>query len=138
VWQEHCVLLDTVTRCIQLLRSASSTVSSTDSARSSLTKVAVEMMNQRHWDPRAHPQWLALEVLQRITIRPRQYIVAKQLLANLGGPGLSEEERGAMLQVRLFVRMISYVYSMSSEGRGKQKTHQKATAYDLPQSGQLD
>jgi hypothetical protein len=110
VWQEHCVLLDTVTRCLQLLQSASSSssVASADSARSSLTKVAAEMMNQRHWDPHAHPQWLALEVLQRITIRPRQYTVAKQLLENLGGPGLSEEERGAMLQVRPVLRTILY------------------------------
>jgi hypothetical protein len=56
-------------------------------------------MNQRQWNCSEHPQWLALEVLQRIKIRPRQYTVAKQLLDNLGGAGLSEEERGAVLQV---------------------------------------
>jgi hypothetical protein len=58
-------------------------------------------MNRREWNCSDHPEWLALELLQRLKIRPRQYTVAKQLLQNLGGAGLTEEERGAVLQVRL-------------------------------------
>jgi hypothetical protein len=67
----------------------------------SLTSVAVDLLNQQQWRSSEHPEWLALQLLQRIQIRPRQYTVAKQLLDNLGGPGLSVEDRGAVLQVQL-------------------------------------
>jgi hypothetical protein len=103
VWQEHCVLLDTVTRCLQRMQSGSLLSTGPKSASNSLASLANELTDQRQWDCREHPLWLAFEVLQRIKIRPRQFTVAQQLLDNLGEAGLSEkkEHRGAVLQVRL-------------------------------------
>jgi hypothetical protein len=101
IWQEHCVLLELVNRCLYNLHVAASSKAVTEAANNSLTSVAVDLLSQQQWRSFNHPEWLALEVLQRIKIRPQQYTVAKQLLDNLGGAGLSEEDRGAVLQVQL-------------------------------------
>lgn len=102
MWQAKCVLLDTVTRCLHILITATSGSSThTQATGDALAAVATELSNNRQWSYAEHPQWLAFEVLQRIMIRPRQHTVAQQLLHNLGGAGLSDKDRGAVLQVRL-------------------------------------
>lgn len=98
LWQRQCVLLEKVTRCLQLLSTARSS-SSAELVANALNAAAVEMSSTRQWEHSEHPKWLAFEVLQRITIRPQQYTVAKQLLDNLGGASLDDEDRGAVLQV---------------------------------------
>lgn len=102
LWQEHCVLLDKITRCLQQLR-----VVTSDRAQNAsdivLATLSADLQSKRRWDYTKHPYWLAFEVLQRIQIWPPQYTVGKQLLANLGGPGLAKEDRGVILQVRLAV-----------------------------------
>ena len=101
LWQAHCVLLDKVTRCLQQLHAVSSTTTDVDSSRNIREFVAAELDSQRNWDYSHYRQWLAFEVLQRLQIRPVQYTVAKQLLDNQGGDGLSESDRGAILKVTL-------------------------------------
>lgn len=94
LWQEHCVLLDKIERCLQLL-SAACDSSHSQSARSlAVDTVSAELRNRRKWDYAEHPQWLASRCF-----RSRQYTVARQLLDNLGVSGLDPEDRGAVLQV---------------------------------------
>lgn len=101
LWQVHCVLLDKVTRCLQHLHMVTNSTQA-EATKSILNAVAVELSNERQWVCSEHPPWLAFEVLQRIMIRPRQYIVAKQLLDNPGGTSfINETDRGAVLQVRI-------------------------------------
>ena len=95
------MLLDKVTRCLHALHTATAKEPIGQVSSGSLAVFTTGLSNKRNWSCSNHPEWLLLEVLQRIMIRTRQHTVARQLLDNLGGPGLCQEDRGAILQVEL-------------------------------------
>ena len=68
-WMMLCVLEDKLSRLAR--------------ARSQ-HDMLVELDCIREWDPFEHPRWLAFETEQQLQIRPYQYSVVRQLLANRG------------------------------------------------------
>ena len=116
-WQKLCVLQDKIERCVCRCRSSGATHMDT-----STSALAVELRNRRTWDPVQHPAWLALEVLQGIEIRERQATVAQHMLHHHGGPGLADEDRGAILQLNMGegkTRVILPMLVLALCGRGE-------------------
>ena len=112
-WQQLCVLEDKIARCLRRCKSA------TDMDTADL---AAELGNRRTWDPHAQPGWLAFEVLQGLEIRRRQATVAQHMLKHPGGPGLPEDERGAILQLNMGegkTRVILPMLVLALCGRGE-------------------
>jgi hypothetical protein len=78
VWMELAVLQEKIDRLMALC----SFNHSNDTELQS--KFAKEAMVVRSWDPRKHPKWIAFELCARLQIRPNQYIIAKEMMANPG------------------------------------------------------
>ena len=70
-------------------------------AHTETTSLPAELRNRRAWDPVQQPACLELEVLQGLEIRERQATVAQHMLCHRCGPGLAEEDRGAILQLNM-------------------------------------
>ena len=116
-WQKVCVLQDKISRCQCRCKSATATHINT-----STSALAAELANRRTWDPVQQPAWLALEVLQGLEIRERQATVAQHMLRHHGGPGLAEEDRGAILQLNMGegkTRVILPMLVLALCGRGE-------------------
>jgi hypothetical protein len=99
-WQKLCVLEDKLRRCLLCIPGASIGRSDARIERTAACFVK-ELLNKRQWSPCEHPEWLALEVLERIEIRENQYHVAKHLLDNLSAMDSSAQERGAIVQLTM-------------------------------------
>ena len=111
------MLQDKIERCLCRCTNAGAARMDTSS-----TALVAELANRRTWDPVQHPAWLALEVLQGLEIRERQATVAQHMLSHHGGPGLAEEDRGAILQLNMGegkTRVILPMLVLALCGRGE-------------------
>ena len=116
-WQKICVLQDKISRCQYRCKCVTATHMDTSTAA-----LAAELGNRRTWDPVQQPAWLAFEVLHGLEIRERQATVAQHMLQHHGGPGMAEEERGAILQLNMGegkTRVILPMLVLALCGRGE-------------------
>ena len=74
IFLEICVLRERIERLLKFC--------DTDHLEKNPISVVDELLCTREWDTRKHPSWLVLELHLRIQIRPRQYLVAKDLIEN--------------------------------------------------------
>ena len=120
LWQELCVLHDKLARCI--LRCDAGAASRPGGMDASLAALEQELTNKRAWSSAEHPEWLAFEVLQRVEIRHRQYVVAKHMLENAGRHGMRGGDRGAVVQLNMGegkTRVILPMLVLALSGRGQ-------------------
>eukprot|EP00892_Ulva_mutabilis_P010228 jgi/Ulvmu1/7578/UM038_0001.1 len=120
LWQELCVLQDKLARCV--VRCDAGATWSSAGMDASLSALEQELCNVRAWSTAARPEWLAFEVLQGLEIRHRQYVVAEHMLEHPGGPGMAEEDRGAVVQLNMGegkTRVILPMLVLALCGRGE-------------------
>lgn len=120
LWQELCVLQDKLARC--MLRCDVGAASQAGGMDASLGALEQELTNRREWSAAENPEWLAFEVLQRVEIRHRQYVVAKHMLENSGGPGMGEAKKGGIVQLNMGegkTRVILPMLVLALSGRGQ-------------------
>lgn len=119
MWQEMCVLQDKLSRCLRLCRPGSAY--DTCPSDASLGTLQLELTNRRAWSPAEYPEWLAFELVSGMEIRHRQYVVAKHMLENAGGPGFDEASKGAIVQLNMGegkTRVILPMLVLAIAGKG--------------------
>ena len=92
-WMKCCVLEDRLSRLVTLVEQYKDGNSSFETMQ---LHVIRELSVFRQWSANDHPQWLAFEVINRLQIRPIQYIVAMSIIN-----GIQTNSKGPITQLNM-------------------------------------